>query len=132
MMGLYDMFGEEEERRRRMRPAAPSCYGCEYVVASPTLDCTHPNNIAVRWDSFRNKTYRIPSVSMCIESGGMCNHYRPSKECGAEYEIEQAFDKLSSMREMDRMVSDLIDTGKVDEFLKKLNQQLLEGDEEDE
>ena len=134
----------EEEKREILRPAAPSCYGCKYMVASPMLDCCHPTSIRVLWDPVRNRSYRIPSISICREQAGICKFYEPSSVCGAEYfiqkEVEDAEKKMgkgSIDDRVDNLMEELIGEGKLDKFMGKLSQKYMDYlttdlDEEDE
>jgi len=121
---------EEEEKRG---PAAPACYGCKYMVASPMLDCIHPNSLRVLWDPIRDRSYRVPSIFLCREHDGLCQFYEPSPERSAEYsiqkEIKNYYDKkeLPPMKErVDALVKQLEKEDTLNEFLDTLNAHMRE------
>jgi len=137
---------EEEKKEERPGPAAPSCYGCAHFLASPVMECYHPNSIKVLWDPVRNKSYRLPSIPLCREQGGICRFYDPSPERGAEYSILKEYEKLEASKRKDkeslRTINDRTDTlienlkkeGNLDKFMDDLNTKyikLLGTDEED-
>lgn len=126
--------GEEEQKEEQIpKSVTPSCYGCVHMVASPMLDCVHPNSVRVLWDAIRNRSYRLPSVPLCRERGGICKYYDPSPERGVEYTIiqRQQEGKKKQTVGMDQIISNLIDDGEVDKFLGMLNKRLLEDEEEE-
>ena len=89
-------FEEEEEKKEEKKgPVAPSCYGCLHLLASPCMNCYHPNSIKILWDPIRNKSYRLPSIALCMEHGGVCKFYEPSPERGAEYSILEQYKKIT-------------------------------------
>lgn len=146
---MYDEYGspsgfDEEEKAKEVRkgPAAPSCYGCKFMVASPMLDCCHPTSLRVLWDPIRNKSYRIPSIMVCREQQGLCSFYEPSSICGAEYFMHKELEEVKNAQlgsvnaQVCSLLKDLIDSGKVDAFMNKLNKEymkyLTEGMDEEE
>lgn len=78
---MENMYDQEQESRPPDSPIM-ACYGCEFMCASP-LTCGHPSTVAVRWDPIRNKSYRIPSFTMCKENGGACKFFEPDEVRGA-------------------------------------------------
>lgn len=126
----FDYYQEEEKEEEKKGPAAPSCYGCVYMVASPTLDCTHPNSIRVLWDPIRNKSYRVPSILLCREHNGVCQFYKPSPTRSAEYSLQKELEKardLPPMRErVDALIKQLEREDTLNEFLDTLNIHLRE------
>lgn len=121
---------EKEEQQEIPKHAAPSCYGCKYMVASPTLDCCHPTSLRLAWDPVRNRTYRVPSIRLCREQNGLCKFYEPSPQRGAEYfmhkEIEETLRKAVSTEDrVDNIMQDLIDSGELDKFMRVLNRKYV-------
>ena len=138
------LFGdaEEEKKEEKQGPAAPSCYGCVHMVASPMLDCIHPNSVRVLWDPIRNRSYRVPSILLCKEHGGVCKFYEPSPERGVEYSIMKEYEESAKKREsrvsiddkVDLLMDDLLKDDILDKFMDRLNSKYIKflgKDEED-
>ena len=81
-------LGIKEQEQKSTASVKPPCYGCEHLIASP-FGCSHPNSIKVIWDPINNRSYRLPSVEMCAQKGGMCQFYDPHIHRGAEYKEVQ-------------------------------------------
>lgn len=77
--GCGGCHGEQPQQQARV---VISCDGCEHMCASPA-ECIHPVSMSVRWDPIKEKSYRMPSIELCISEGGMCKFYDPDTERGA-------------------------------------------------
>lgn len=99
-MSMMAEAAEAEQRRMDEKRVTIPCYGCNHLCASP-MDCTHPGGMSVKWDPVRNRTYRLPSISLCLSERGMCKHYEPHAQRGAEFAAIQQ--KLAGQEHADKV-----------------------------
>jgi hypothetical protein len=126
MENMYD-----QDQQERTMPDSPiiSCYGCEFVCASP-LGCGHPNTVAVRWDPIRNKSYRIPSLEICKENNGVCKFFEPDEMRGAGGHAKKK--RKAKVTKIDKVLDQMDDDDiPIEEFLENLNDLHEELDEEE-
>ncbi len=135
MENMYD----EQKHQEREPNIILSCYGCEHLCASP-LGCDHPNTMVVRWDPIRNESYRMPSIKLAVENGGVCKFFDPDAERGAGGWLKKK--QKDRVTKIDSVLDQIDDDDiPIEEFLKnleKLDDELSEedgekkeGDEED-
>jgi hypothetical protein len=75
--------------------------------------------MAVRWDPIRNRSYRIPSIELAVEGGGVCKFFSPHEERGAGgYIKKQQKAKVNKINNVLDQIDD--DDVPIEEFLENL------------
>jgi len=97
-----------------------SCDGCEHMCASP-VGCTHPVSMSVRWDPIKAKSYRMPSIELCISEDGMCKFYDPDTERGAGTIAITKRKNKAKVTKIDNVLDQIDDDDvPIEEFLENL------------
>lgn len=123
LMNISNMMENMYEEEQQNKPGAVvlSCYGCEHMVASPLL-CDHPNAMVVRWDPIRNRSYRMPSIELAVENGGVCKFFNPDVERGAGGWMKKRTTKIETRTDLDDVLDQLDDDNvSIEDFMKNLD-----------
>jgi hypothetical protein len=115
---LMETMNEAEKEPQKKTATILSCYGCEHMCASP-LVCDHPSGMAVRWDPVRDKSYRIPSMTICVENGGVCKFFEPDAIKGAGGYLKKK--QKATVTKIDSVLDQLDDDSvPIEDFLNNL------------
>jgi hypothetical protein len=119
---MQQMLTESQDKQEEQRPSPVviACYGCGYMCASP-ISCSHPSTIAIRWDMYNDRSYRVPSIEGCIKQSGACQFFEPDEKTGLGYSSSPKAQRKVRGTKIDSVLDKLDDDNcNIHEFLKDL------------